>query len=222
MRRAVRLSLISLLALFLLTAGGVVWLTMSESGLQTALRLVSAFSGERLESVGASGRLAGPLAIEKLRWADGDLRIEIEQLRLDWSPAALWENRLQIDRVACAKLAIISQPSATPPTPPPSLLLPLAVAIDDLAIARIDYNALITLSEVSGRLASDGRQHRLDAWRAVSGDSVLQAAATVDGAAPPALTAQGEIASRLAGQPVALGFAVSGPLEKMALRVDGK
>ncbi|MDR2186478.1 MAG: translocation/assembly module TamB domain-containing protein [Azonexus sp.] len=222
MRRAIRLVLISLLALLLLAASALVWLTASESGLPAALRLAGALSGGHLQSTGATGRLIGPLQIEQLVWDDGKLRVEAGQLALDWSPSALWGRRLQIERLAIEQLTVSSPPQDAPAPPPADVLLPFGVTVDDIAIARLAYNKTLDLVEVSGRFASDGRQHKLAALHAVSGEIVVEAEAALDGLAPLPLAARGKVVSHLAGRPVALSFAASGPLARLALRVDGQ
>ncbi len=65
------------------------WLTASTSGLQAALWLASAASGERLQTSGVKGRLLGPLTIETLTWKSADMQLAAGGIELRWTPSAL-------------------------------------------------------------------------------------------------------------------------------------
>ncbi|HEX6734419.1 MAG TPA: translocation/assembly module TamB domain-containing protein, partial [Azonexus sp.] len=203
-------------------AGTLLWLGHSRSGLTAVLQLAAAASGGRLHAAGADGRLLGALRIASLRWDDGELQIDAEQVQLDWSPAALLQGRLQIAALSAERLQIVSQPGGPPLPPPTELRLPLAVAIERLAVATLAYGNLFRADDLGAGFASDGRHHRLSDVHAASGDLRLRGEAALDGAAPLPLSLRAEIASELAGRPLAVDLQGSGPLTRLALTATGR
>ncbi|MDP3540317.1 MAG: translocation/assembly module TamB domain-containing protein [Azonexus sp.] len=199
-----------------LVAGGL-WLTGSESGLQTAAQLAGSASGGQLQIEQASGRLLGPLAIGMLRWETPDLQIRAEQIELDWSPGALLQGRLQIAELRASLIHIISAPSSQPTPPPTDLTLPAAVDIEKLTISRVEYGSVLATGEISGRLGSDGKAHRLSDFKAELAGTTLNGEATLGGLAPLPLTARLDVSSQLDQRPLALSLSATGPLERIAI-----
>jgi hypothetical protein len=58
------------------------------------------------------------------------------------------------------------------------------VTIERLSLGQADYNGQPLLQQLRGRLASDGRQHRLDDLQLQAGDVSLAGQASLDGLAP--------------------------------------
>lgn len=216
LRRAAFLSTSLLLAVLV---GGAVWLASSASGLQAAVRLAGLGSAGRLQIEQASGRLLGPLDIGTLRWQTPDLQLRAEQIHLDWSPARLLQDGLQIAELSLAKLHITNTPSDEPTPAPVTLLLPLAVDVQKLAISRLEYGSVFSAEHIEARLSSDGRQHRLSAFRIESSGVSLTGQATLDGAAPLPLAASAEITGQLEQHPLSLSVKAGGPLERIALAI---
>ena len=67
------------------------WLGFSENGLSALARLAGAASGGRLAVEQPSGRLVGPLGFGRLRWKEPGLEVVVDDLRIDWTPGALFE-----------------------------------------------------------------------------------------------------------------------------------
>ena len=88
------------------------WLVLTESGARSAIELARRASGMELLADGVSGRLVGPLAIERLRVASPDLRLDVEAIALDWRPWALLQGRLEVDRLSVARLMVATRPSS--------------------------------------------------------------------------------------------------------------
>ncbi|MGE5472447.1 MAG: translocation/assembly module TamB domain-containing protein [Bacteroidota bacterium] len=198
--------------------GGGLWLASSESGLQTVAGLATAASGGGLQIGEPSGRLLGPLHIRILRWAGAGLRLEIDNLRLDWSPSELLQGRLAIGELAAERLHIELRPS--PPQPPPTeLALPLAVEINRFAVDRLEYRGLPVVHDLAGQLSSDGGQYRLRRFHAGLGDVSFAGEATLGATAPLQLAATAEITGQLERHPLALSLNAAGPLAEIALQV---
>lgn len=190
--------------------GTAVWLVGSESGLRAALDLTEAASGGRVRAEGVRGRLWDELSIARLDIDAGPAgpRIRIDDAALAWTPAALLSGRLDVARLAAARVQVASAPSNEPATPPADLRLPLAVHIGDARVEQLilrtlptpqaatdgqstnsvvpDLDALpetLRLSALAARLESDGRHHRLDGLAATWEKIRLSGEVRLDGAA---------------------------------------
>ena len=215
MRRLAALTFIAISALL----GAATWLTTSDSGLQTAIRLASRASGGQLQIDGASGRLGGPLDIASLRWQGTELQLAADSIHLDWSPAALLRGELHIAELAVASLSIDKPPSQEAATLPSDLQLPLAIALEHLSLGQLRLNSQPLAGQIAGRLSSDGRQHRLDDLQLSAADITLSGQASLDGQAPFPLTATLHLKGQLDQRPLAVDATAQGVLERIELAV---
>jgi len=215
---------LALLLLILALAAGVsaLWLVNTGSGLRFALSLASSLSDDRLHVEQASGRLNGPLSIGELRWQDGETRLTATDIELDWTLTALLKRRLQIDLLNIGKLHIDSPDSEKPASEPVDLQLPLALQIAQLRLATVSYGSLEAARELSLRIDSDGRQHRIENLHLLSGDVAVRGQASIDGAAPFSLQAEAEIQGQLEERPLALVVSAKGPLAGLAIELTAR
>jgi len=156
------LGLLALLGL-LLAAGA--FLAGTATGFRWLAGAATSLSGGRVQIEGVDGHLGMPLGIRKLTIATASRRIEVEDLRLEWQPRALWQRRLDVDLLAArnARLTIL-KPDTTPPQLPRSLRLPLDVRVRTLDLAQleiVDAGARLTFGALRGRLDDDGQRYRL-------------------------------------------------------------
>lgn len=125
-----------LLLVFLLVSAA--WLAGSEAALRFLARQAVALSGGQLAIEGVNGSLYGPLRIDALRLDGEEKRFELRDLRLDWSPRALWQRDLRISQLELAELRVSAiKPSAEPPKLPETLRLPLALSLPSVRIDRL-------------------------------------------------------------------------------------
>lgn len=196
---------------------GLVWLTTSESGLHTAARLAEGASGGQLHIEPASGRLLGNMEIGQLRWQAADLQVEASQIHLDWSPSALLQGRLDMAELRIANLHITSNANSPPSPAPTDLRLPVAVNIQKIAVGTLRHGDAFTATDLAARFTSDGRQHRLEDFHALTGGIAMTGQASLDGLAPLALTASAEVSGQLEQRPLALRLNANGQLDRIAL-----
>ena len=215
MRRLAYLALIVISTV----AGLAGWLAGSEHGLQTAVRLAGTATDGQLHIEQASGRLLGPLDIATLRWQGAGQQIAATGIHLDWSPADLLHGRLQVAALDIATLRIDQPPSDVPAALPADLQLPLAVTIERLSLGQADYNGQPLLQQLSGRLASDGRQHRIDELQLQAGDVSLAGQASLDGQAPFPLAASLDLHGQLEQRPLAVTATAKGRLDRIDLGI---
>ncbi len=123
-----------LLLLGLLVAGFAV---STETGFNGLLALAQRVLPGQLSYERASGRLLGPLRIERLRYQDGPLQVALASGEFDWQPAALFDGALTVTRLHVDGLELDLPPGEdTPPSDQPlelpDIQLPLALTVADL------------------------------------------------------------------------------------------
>ncbi len=235
MRRAAKTLACLLAALALLTATAV-WLTSTSLGFKSLAALLEFSSGERVKLEGIEGHLGMPLSLRKLTLASEARRIEVEAIRFEWQPRALWQRRLEIDLLAAQTLKLhVLKPDVTPPELPVSLRLPFGLQIQVLDLARLDIiegGETLTLRDLRGQIDDDGRRYRLSGasartpWADVAGlveiakDAPFALSARIDAARsePVPVTAQLELAGELA----LLRFNLEASAENMRFLASGE
>ncbi|MFZ5843885.1 MAG: translocation/assembly module TamB domain-containing protein [Pseudomonadota bacterium] len=219
--------LLPLLVLVLAGTGTLAWLLHSERGAALGLAWLQSQLGDRLVLTGVHGTLAGPLRIERLQWhADGS-HLQLNQIELDWSLAALWRKHLHIRRLQIATVALASDADTTPSTAPTALILPLSLQLDALQVLRIQRHQAIDFSDAGrllleqlrGTASSDGVQHQL-ALSARHGDHDGDVQAALNGHSPFAL--QLTAAARLASTAGLAQLAVQMNGSLLAMRTDAQ
>ncbi|TCO82419.1 autotransporter secretion inner membrane protein TamB [Plasticicumulans lactativorans] len=149
-------------------AGG--WLLGSERGLAVVLAAAQRFVPGELQVEHASGRVLGGFTLAGLRYHAGELRVELREFALDWSPRALFEPRLHIERLRVAGLdlalpaapAATAEPSPAAPQGLPELRLPLALALDAVEVDEVRVQSgtaapfVLDRARLRARLDHDG------------------------------------------------------------------
>lgn len=142
------------------------WLLTTERGTQTAFSMLQRFSDGRVAASDVHGRLLGTLQIGQLTLRQPDSDLHIEQLQLEWQPAALQNQVLHVKllRAASVKLALHKQTD----TPPARLQLPVELLLDKVEIDRLqveqgsqkNLQPLLALDALKGSLQFDGQRIR--------------------------------------------------------------
>ncbi|MBD8525725.1 translocation/assembly module TamB domain-containing protein [Pseudomarimonas arenosa] len=147
------------------------WLSLSESGLRwlwSQLREQPVLAGLQVE--GLRGRLIGPIEIDRVSWQLVDGEIMASRLSLDWQPAALWQDTLQLQSVSVERLHWRAAESTDESVAPaeavgnnpgfawrwPFPALPLSIGLGRLHIARIELDGEPSVSETMGEVAPAG------------------------------------------------------------------
>jgi translocation and assembly module TamB len=212
-----------LLALLAVLLASVAWLAATASGFRWLTDTATTLSGEQLKFEGVDGHLGAPLGIRRLTLATDTKRIEIENLRLEWQPRALWQRRIEIDLLAAQTLrVIILKKDLAPPELPVSLRLPLDLRVQVIDLARLDIveaGQTLGFRNLRARLDGTGARYRLTGatlespWAEASGEFELGKDA------PFAL--QGRIdAARSDPVPVSARLELKGELAALQFRLD--
>ncbi|WP_018077513.1 translocation/assembly module TamB domain-containing protein [Thiobacillus denitrificans] len=224
MRRAIRW-LAGLFALLGLLVAAGAFLAGTATGFRWLSGAAANLSGGRVQIEGVDGHLGVPLGIRKLTIATAARRIEIEGIRLEWQPRALWQRRLDVDLLAARNVRVtILKPDPTPLQLPRSLRLPLAVQVRTFDLAQleiVDAGAGLTLGALRGRLDDDGQRYRLTQASVSSPWAGLQGQVEIGKDAPFVL--QGRIdAVRDEPVPITARLGLTGTLTALQFRLDAE
>ncbi|EEG10072.1 translocation/assembly module TamB domain-containing protein [Pseudogulbenkiania ferrooxidans] len=197
------------LALLLALAAFAGWVTASGQGFAWAWRTAAELSHGRLGVGAVRGTLWQGFELQRLRWQDPAQRLEVERLRLDWQPSALWRGTLHLTRLELGHVRLTSLAAAAPAAPPQlpaSLALPLTVELDRFALASLTLlPGDVRLYDVAGAYRYQGGRHQVQLARLNSPWGGGGAALTLADARPFALS--GTLSAR-------------GTLEQVAIKAD--
>ena len=208
-RRWLWLSLVPILLCVGVGAGA--WLAGSETALRFIARHAEGLSGGRVTIQGVHGSLYGPLRIDALDLQGETKRFQVRDLRIDWSPRALWQRHLRISQLELAELRITEiKPSVEPLQLPDSLGLPLSLEVPEARIDRLVIKAAggeWTLRGIEFGLHKPAQTYRLDLRRLATPWGTGQARVDLADSPPFALSGQatflhasGNITASAAGQ----------------------
>lgn len=155
-------------------AGLGAWLLGTQSGLETALALGTRLTDGALHAERPRGRVLGGFELDVLRYETPGLQLEVRDFELEWKPAALFERRLLVERLAAAHVELARASTddtapAAPTTLPDSLAVPLAIELRSLVLGAFvmrtlgEEEAHGQADERAGEPAGDGGAADLDA-----------------------------------------------------------
>ncbi|MBC3921043.1 translocation/assembly module TamB domain-containing protein [Undibacterium sp. CY18W] len=168
-----RLLLVTCLFLLLLAVTLTIlltWASKTESGTRSLLAVTEKISGGSLQFEGIKGAVGDDLAIDKFSYKSKTLVIEANAVSLQWRPAALWRQQVDIPRLQASSLRIASLPGKDPAKLPTDLSLPFTLDAHKLALGHLHIATLsedgkqretLVLSALSGSLHFQDRQYRL-------------------------------------------------------------
>ncbi len=189
-----------------------IW-TGTPGSLGTALRLIdwALPSGQQLRSTDVQGNLQQGGRIGQISWQSGGLEVQAQEtlLALDWSQ--LLHQGWPLQSIRMQSLQVQDQRPPKPLTPLTELRLPLPLQL----VVQVDQlswqgSTAVTLSDVRGRYAFDGREHRLDVDSLALAQGRYTLQARLQGAAPMAvhIAAQGQVQTPARGRAPALQLQV--------------
>lgn len=157
--------LIVVAALLLLVAALLAGLLGTEAGARLMLTRLLPVPGLQID--GVQGRLLGPVRIAHLSFDDASQTVLLDDLRLDWRPAALFNGRLHVTTLRLAHLQVTSKLDQ----PDKPLILPARIALPfDLQLDQVRVDGgelrkgavnLVTLGGFGFKLDFDGARYLL-------------------------------------------------------------
>lgn len=155
--------LVGLALLIALAAAGIWWWAGQEGSLAWLLQRIG--GSVPLQSEGVQGSVRRGWHIQRVVWERDGLRLEAEDIRLEWQPLALLHRTLQLEQVQVARARVVDRRPDTgePLKPPQNLRLPWRVNVEELQVGAIAYDgkAQVQANGLAARYAFDGLRHRV-------------------------------------------------------------
>jgi len=144
-------------------AAGIWWWAGQEGSLDWVLQRVAGRGS--LQSEGVQGSIRRGWHIRRLVWEREGLRVEAEDIRLEWQPLALLNRTLRVDQVQVARVRVVDRRprSAEAMKPPDNLRLPWRIHAEALKVGALSYQgrAQLEASGLAADYAYDGLRHRV-------------------------------------------------------------
>lgn len=164
-----------LYALFGLLLGGVaslLGLLYSEAGSRWLLGQVGG-----LQVLGSQGHLAGTWQARTVRWETADLRLQLDDVQLSWTPACLWRLQLCVERLQAARLAVYTtaseEPAARQALRLPVLDMPLAIALHTVQLDALYVQDELRIENLQLRARWQGHELQVEALQLRQADLQL-------------------------------------------------
>lgn len=158
MTRAVKITLLAIIALVALVLLSVGALLGTQAGSRWALNQVPGLSVENFQ-----GRLGGQWSADHLLWQQGADRVELVKPLLAWSPWCLTRMTLCLEQLKAEQVILQFAPSETPSSGPislPELKLPLAIELGEVQIGslRLDGSEQLKDLQLAAHWTAQGLQ----------------------------------------------------------------
>lgn len=131
----------------LLVVGALLWGLL---GTQAGSRwLLAQVPGLQVDNF--NGRLGGAWQADSLIWLDDQMRVELLQLDMTWSPSCLMRVTLCLDRLHLQQVAVTlpeSGEASDEPLSLPSLKLPLRLQLGDIHLGELRLDGQTQLSDL--------------------------------------------------------------------------
>ncbi len=197
--KALRITLVTLgvtLAALLALAGGFWIWAGTDTSLATMLNQAARHlpSGHKLEITQVQGSLREGGRIGSLRWQQGELSVELSDLRIAWLLRPLLDGEVRLSQLAAKSLRVQDHrpPSQDgPPTPLTELLLPIRVdtpfAIDSIELAGATP---VKIDGLTGHYTFNSKEHILDVGQVQFSSGTYQIKGSLQAQSPMALALQ--------------------------------
>jgi len=190
--------IIILFVIFSATATTSYWILNSTSGLQWFLSSVNRISSGAIAFDGVQGKFS-TIRIKMLRFTNDDLQLVIHDLELNWQPNRLFTRKLLINHISAHSIefySFSSEEQDSSPSIPENLSLPVAVAIQNLAVANLSFYSEnidepdFVANNFAMQLKSNGQHHQLINLDIHSKFGAFKATAEIEGHRPFNLSAR--------------------------------
>lgn len=132
-KRLLTTAVLLLILLPLLLSG---WLVGSSNGLRWLLTYIT--PPQALEIDAIEGSLISGLRVKGIRYHDEKVKISLDEVLLEWRPAALLQQELRAEMLYLQHLRIELPPSDDTPLQLPDIRLPITVQLDDVQVSDLE------------------------------------------------------------------------------------
>ncbi|WP_130903013.1 translocation/assembly module TamB domain-containing protein [Pseudomonas sp. Sample_23] len=223
MKRGVKITALTLLALVVLIVLSISALLGTQAGSRWALGLVPGLSVENFH-----GRLAGQWSADHLVWQQDTSRVELNKAIFAWSPLCLTRMTLCIDQLKAEQVILQFPPSEetteSGPITLPDLQLPLAIKLGDVEVGSLLFNGSEQLKglQLAAHWTAQGLQ--IDSVKLQRDELSLNLSGLLQPSGNWPLTIQGDLTLPSPGsEPWTLALKVEGDLLKtLNLHADSR
>ncbi|MBV4471097.1 translocation/assembly module TamB domain-containing protein [Pseudomonas siliginis] len=223
MKRGVKITALTLLALVMLIVLSLAALLGTQAGSRWALGLVPGLSVENFH-----GRLAGQWSADHLVWQQDTSRVELNKAIFAWSPLCLTRMTLCIDQLKAEQVILQFPPSEetteSGPITLPDLQLPLAIELGDVEVGSLLFNGSEQLKglQLAAHWTAQGLQ--IDSVKLQRDELSLNLSGLLQPSGNWPLTIQGDLTLPSPGsEPWTLALKVEGDLLKtLNLHADSR
>ncbi|WP_366300190.1 translocation/assembly module TamB domain-containing protein [Pseudomonas atacamensis] len=223
MKRGVKITALTLLALVVLIVLSISALLGTQAGSRWALGLVPGLSVENFH-----GRLAGQWSADHLVWQQDTSRVELNKAIFAWSPLCLTRMTLCIDQLKAEQVILQFPPSEetteSGPITLPDLQLPLAIELGDVEVGSLLFNGSEQLKglQLAAHWTAQGLQ--IDSVKLQRDELSLNLSGLLQPSGNWPLTIQGDLTLPSPGsEPWTLALKVDGDLLKtLNLHADSR
>ncbi|WP_336353603.1 translocation/assembly module TamB domain-containing protein [Pseudomonas atacamensis] len=223
MKRGVKITALTLLALVVLIVLSISALLGTQAGSRWALGLVPGLSVENFH-----GRLAGQWSADHLVWQQDTSRVELNKAIFAWSPLCLTRMTLCIDQLKAEQVILQFPPSEetteSGPITLPDLQLPLAIKLGDVEVGSLLFNGSEQLKglQLAAHWTAQGLQ--IDSVKLQRDELSLNLSGLLQPSGNWPLTIQGDLTLPSPGsEPWTLALKVDGDLLKtLNLHADSR
>lgn len=176
-RTWLRKALLAIATMVFLLIAASAWLLGTASGARAAFSGISALSDGVVDAQGIDGRLAGQLRVARLTLRPPDTQLVLDEVRLDWRPLALLQNRLHLKSLRVGHLAIATtQKESKPASLPQSISLPFQLQADEVSVDSGEIKrgpvSLLKLGAFAFALDFEGARYLLRLHRFAAGSTL--------------------------------------------------
>ncbi|MFJ7141801.1 translocation/assembly module TamB domain-containing protein [Pseudomonas protegens] len=215
MKRALKITLLAILALVILTLLALTTVLGTQAGSRWALGLVPGLTLDNFE-----GHLGGQWSTDHLLWQQDGSRVELDSVKFAWSPACLLRMTLCIEQLEADQVSLQFAPGndaedSTGPISLPELRLPVAIELGQVRVGRLLFNGSEELKglQLAAHWTAQGLQ--IDSVHLQRDDLSLDLSGLLQPSGDWPLTAQGTLGLPApGGGPWALAIKVEGDLLK--------
>ncbi|MCL5261385.1 MAG: translocation/assembly module TamB domain-containing protein [Gammaproteobacteria bacterium] len=137
MFKAILKNLLCIFAILLLIASAGYFVCNTSAGLRFSLEICSKFFPGKFSLKTATGTLTGPLVITGLNYNTRDYQLAIKSLEIKWQPAALLDNKIQLQELIADDVKIKTFESA--PTKKTSLFFPIKLQLAGIKLTNVAW-----------------------------------------------------------------------------------
>jgi translocation and assembly module TamB len=213
------------LATLALAVAALFALVASETALTIVARIAVARSEGRLEVDAPSGSLLSAVRVKRLVWRGPGATMTADEVAINWNPLTLFSPEIVIKGLGAQRITLAIEPSDSAIPPPPTLALPMRVAIGEVAVANLDW----TIGKNDGRItgvtfgyAGGPAAHRIERTSLVLPSGKLTGSATLDAQPPFAINGAFAFDGDVEQKRARADIAVSGKLEAVGVEATGR